>query len=330
MRPFVALATLLLLVVSVGLGSGAVKISPVECFAILFNRSEIDQQKAAVLRSIRVPRVLLGVLVGAGLGISGAAMQGLFRNPLADPSLVGVSSGAMLASTIVFVVGDMAGWHGVNLLPGAAFWGALLATVIVHRLARLRGQTVVATMLLAGIAMNALAQAGSSLLTYFATDTQIRSISFWRMGSLGGATWNSVMLVAPFVAIPVLVLPFFAGALNAFLLGESEAFHLGVPVERTKNLIVLLVAMAVGASVAFTGIIAFVGLMVPHLIRMMLGPGYQRLLPASALLGAIVIVGSDSVARTVAIPAELPIGIITALIGAPFFLWLLLRERGYA
>jgi iron complex transport system permease protein len=257
-------------------------------------------------------------------------MQGLFRNPLADPSLIGVSSGAMFAATAVFVIGDLVAAQWTSYLPAAAFAGALITTIVVYRLSKIGGQTVIATMLLAGIALNALAQAGASLMTFFATDTQIRSIAFWRLGSLGGATWRSVGLIAPFVLAPTLVLPFFSKALNAFLLGESEAFHVGINVERIKNLTILLVAMAAGASVAVTGIIAFVGLIVPHVIRLATGPDYRRLLPASAMLGAAMIVGADVLARTLVVPAELPIGIITALVGAPFFLWLLIRERANA
>jgi iron complex transport system permease protein len=185
-------------------------------------------------------------------------------------------------------------------------------------------------MLLAGIALNAIAQAGSSFLTFIATDSQIRGITFWRLGSLGGATWSSIVLVAPFILIPVAALPFFSTALNAFLLGESEAFHLGINVPLIKNLVILLVAMAAGASVAVTGIIGFVGLVVPHLIRLALGPDYRRLLPASALLGATLVLISDLISRTLVVPAELPIGIVTALAGAPFFLWLLMRGRAFA
>ena len=330
MKPLTLLALLLVLLVLISLGKGAVAISPHECLEILFQRPGVDAQKAAVLVSIRLPRIILAVLVGAGLGLSGSAMQGLFRNPLADPGLIGVSSGAMLASTAIFVLGDLAGRQWNDFLPFAAFFGALLATLLVYRLARTQERTMIATMLLAGIALNALAQAGASLLTFVATDTQIRSITFWRLGSLGGATWTTIWMVAPFILLPVLVLPMFANALNAFLLGESEAYHLGIHVERAKNLIIVLVAMAAGASVAVTGIIGFVGLIVPHLLRFLVGPDHRRLLPGSALLGASLVVGADVLSRTLVAPAELPIGILTALAGAPFFLWLLLREKRFA
>jgi iron complex transport system permease protein len=330
MKWMAGLALVLLAASVLSVANGAVTISPSDIWHIVLRHGDVDPQKAAVLLSIRLPRVVLAILVGAGLGISGAAMQGLFRNPLADPSLIGISSGAALAATLVFVVGDAMSRHWISFLPAAAFAGALLTTILVHRLAQSGGQTVIATMLLSGIAINAIAQAGSSFLTFIATDSQIRGITFWRLGSLGGATWSSILLIAPFILVPVVALPFFSAALNAFLLGESEAFHLGINVSLIKNLVILLVAMAAGASVAVTGIIGFVGLVVPHLIRLASGPDYRRLLPASALLGATLVLISDLISRTVVVPAELPIGIITALAGGPFFLWLLMRDRSLA
>jgi iron complex transport system permease protein len=330
MKWIVGLAILLAAAAALSVTKGAVVISTADLWRILVNKADADPQKAAVLLSIRLPRVVLGILVGAGLGVSGAAMQGLFRNPLADPSLIGISSGAALAATLVFVAGDAISLHSMNYLPAAAFVGALVTTIIVHRIAQSGGQTIIATLLLAGIAINAIAQAGSSFLTFIATDSQLRGVTFWRLGSLGGATWSSILLVAPFILIPVVALPFLSTALNALLLGESEAFHLGINVPLIKNLVILFVAMAAGASVAVTGIIGFVGLVVPHLIRLALGPDYRRLLPASALLGATLVLISDLISRTVVVPAELPIGIITALAGAPFFLWLLMRGHKLA
>lgn len=285
-----------------------------------------------MLLFIRLPRILLAILVGAGLGISGTAMQGLMRNPLADPSLIGISSGGALAATLVFLMGDaaalrMAQYPGVFVLPAAAFLGALGTTLAVYRLSHAGGRMMISVVLLAGIAINAMANAFSALLTFFATDTQIRNVSFWKLGSLGGATWTSVAILLPCVLVPVALLCGQSRALNAFLLGESEAFHLGVRVERAKRLVILMVALAAGASVAFTGIIGFVGLVVPHILRFVMGPDYRRLLPASALLGGSILLAGDLVSRTLVAPAELPIGIITALGGAPFFLYLLLRNR---
>lgn len=336
-----ALAVLLVLVVFLAIDRGAVEISLAQCVSILAHKLGLrlswhfTAEQEATLLSIRLPRVLTGLLVGAGLGVSGAAMQGLFRNPLADPSLVGISSGAALAATATVIVGDALSFSLFGLplalqlfaFPAAAFAGALVTSLLVYRLATIAGQTVVATLLLAGIAINALAQACSGFLTFYATDTQIRSLTFWKLGSLGGATWTSLGALAPFVLAPAVLLPRLARPLNAMLLGESEAGHLGYDVERVKREVVVLVSLAVGAAVAFTGLIGFVGLVVPHLLRLLLGPDHRRLLPGALLLGASLLVGADLVARTVVAPAELPIGVLTAIIGAPFFLWLLLRDR---
>jgi iron complex transport system permease protein len=271
-------------------------------------------------------------LVGAALAVSGAAMQGLFRNPLADPGLIGVSAGGALGAVSVIVLGasvtaSVAPSLAAGAVPIAAFVGALAATLLVKRLATRDGRTDVATLLLAGIAIQAVAMAGTGLLTYVADDEQLRTLTFWTMGSLGGATWQSLAYAAPLMVLSLLAIPLAAAALNAMLLGESEAGHLGFDTERLKLVLVLLVAGAVGAAVAVSGIIGFVGLVVPHLLRLTLGPDHRALLPGSALLGATLLLLADLVARTVVVPAELPIGIITALVGGPFFIWLLVSRR---
>ncbi len=335
-----ALTLLLLVVVLFGAGAGAVSITPLQALAMIAAQVNInlpvayDAQQEAVLLAIRLPRVLLGVMIGAALAIAGATMQGLFRNPLADPALVGVSSGAALAAAIVIVFGagltagaTLISMIGIFLLPLAAFAGGLAATWLVYHLSRGAGRTSVATMLLAGIAVNAFAGACIGLMTYTATDVQLRSITFWSLGSLGGATWTTIAACAPFLLLPIILTPRLARALNALLLGEAEAHHLGIESEKVKRLAIVLAAMAAGASVAVSGIIGFVGLVVPHLLRLTLGADHRTLLPASALLGATLLVAADTLARTVVIPAELPIGVVTAIIGAPFFLWLLLRGK---
>ncbi|RFA27194.1 heme ABC transporter permease [Alkalilimnicola ehrlichii] len=330
------LLALLALTGIAGLGYGAMSIPPERVIAVLAHsvglshNGGFSEQEAAVILHIRLPRLILGMLVGAALAVAGAAMQGLFRNPLADPGLIGVSAGAALGAVAVIVLGvpPTLGSHTSTLLiPLAAFVGGAIATVVVYRLASLGGRTLVATMLLAGIAVNAIAGAGTGVLVYLADDAELRSVTFWNMGSLGGATGSSVLLIAPLILAPVLLLTRYARVLNAFLLGESEAGHLGVDIERSKRRIVALTALAVGAAVALTGIIGFVGLVVPHLLRMMIGPDHRLLLPASALLGACLLPAADIAARTLVAPAELPIGIVTALAGGPFFLWLLLRNR---
>lgn len=298
-----------------------------------------------VLWSIRLPRIGMAAMVGAMLACAGALMQGLFRNPLADPALVGVSSGAALAASGTIVFADRLGawlatplnalpalWGGAGvttlLLPIAAFAGALVATLLLYRIATRGGRTSIALFLLGGLAIAALTNAMTGLLVYVADDRQLRDISFWLLGSLAGATWSKAATLAPFVIVVALVLPRVARGLDLMAIGETEAFHAGVAVERLKLVCVLAIAAMVGASVAFAGMIGFVGIAVPHLLRLMIGPGHRLLLPASLLLGAVLMLVADTIARTIIAPAELPVGIVTALIGAPFFLYLLLRQRG--
>lgn len=328
----------MIIIALLSLSLGAVSISPGQSVAILASKLgvtlpiQFQDQQDVVLWSIRLPRVLAGGLIGAGLGLAGAAMQGLFRNPLADPGLIGVSSGAALGAVGVIVRGGTFSLSlgTVGAIPLAAFGGALLMAWLVQRLAQREGRTVVSTLLLAGIALNALCGAGVGLLTFIATDAQLRSITFWSLGSLGGLNWISVVWLAPLVLLPSWGLYSQRHTLNALLLGEAEAGHLGFHVERSKRIILLCSTLIVGATVAFAGIIAFVGLVVPHLVRLWIGPDHRALLTGSALLGALLLVAADTLARLVVIPAELPIGIVTALCGAPFFLWLLRREGGRA
>ena len=289
------------------------------------------QRAELILGQIRLPRTLLGLCVGIVLALSGVAMQGLFRNPLADPGLVGVAGGAALGAAIAIVGGSMVGGLPPALAPYllsiCAFTGGLIVTAVVYRFGRRDGQTNVATMLLAGVAMTAMSGAGVGLFTYLADDATLRSLTFWNLGSLNGASYPRLwplLLVTVGVAV---WLPRRASALNALLLGESEARHLGFNVERIKLELVLCTALGVGAAVAAAGLIGFIGLVVPHLMRLLVGPDHRVLLPASLLAGASLLLLADLVARLVLAPAELPIGIVTALIGAPFFLYLLVRGR---
>ncbi len=329
-----ASAALLLVAIAASLSVGAVKIPPASIIGLVaasfVDVTTIDDAQAFVLLHIRLPRTLLAILVGGSLAVSGAAMQGMFRNPLADPTLIGVSAGAALGAVGVIVLGSslfVATWMGAATVPLAAFVGSLVATWIVGRLATNDGRTDVATLLLAGIAVQAVAMAGVGLLTYLADDAQLRTLSFWTLGSLGGAGWSTLMFAAPLMLAAILIIPANAAALNAMLLGEAEAGHLGFDTQRLKRGLVLVVSAAVGAAVAVSGIIGFVGLVVPHLLRLVVGPDHRRLLPASALLGAALMLYADLLARTLVVPAELPIGIITALLGGPFFIWLLVKRR---
>jgi iron complex transport system permease protein len=212
-----------------------------------------------------------------------------------------------------------------SLLPAAAFLGALASTAILYATATRNGRTSIATILLAGVALGALAGSLTGLLAYVSDDRQLRDLTFWSMGSLGGATWTKVKVLAPVCALLLAAMPFLSRGLNALSLGEAEAFYLGIRVQRLKIVIILLVAVAVGASVAAAGVIGFVGIVAPHVLRLAIGPDHRALLPLSAAAGAVLLAGADIVARTLVAPAEMPIGILTAAIGAPFFLWLLLR-----
>lgn len=320
------------------LSTGALEISLNQVIQVIISNlspeglASLSLQEQIVVMDIRLPRLVLAMLVGAALASSGAAIQGLFRNPLADPGLIGVSSGAALGAVAMIVLGStlLQGWtHTMGLwsIPAAAFLGGLAVTVIIYRISTRAGQTSVATLLLAGIAINAIAGAGTGLLTYMADDAQLRSLTFWSMGSLAQANWSEIIIVAPFILLPVILMPFFSKALNGFLMGEAVAGHLGFPIIWVKRGIILLSALAVGASVAVSGAIGFIGLVVPHLLRLTMGPDHRFLLPASSLAGALLLVVADMIARTIVAPAEMPIGLIMSLIGGPFFLLLLLSNR---
>jgi iron complex transport system permease protein len=332
------LGALVVLLVAVALGSltiGAAGI-PFPRLMAVFGFGGGDAATLArdeiVVWSIRIPRVAMAGLVGAMLAVSGATMQGLFRNPLADPALVGVSSGGALAAAITIVVGDRFMTAQVlsvpfEVLPFAAFFGGLVTTILLYRIATRHNRTSIAMFLLGGIAIAALANAGIGLLVFLADDRQLRDITFWMLGSLSGATWSKVGTIFPFFLFSALAIGAIARGLDLLALGESEAFHAGIAVQRLKRISILLVAGATGAAVSVSGVIGFVGIVVPHLLRLIVGPGHRMLLPSSMLLGAVLMMAADSLARVIAAPTEVPIGVITALIGAPFFLYLLLRQR---
>lgn len=280
----------------------------------------------SAIMSLRLPRIALGAAVGAGLGLAGAVLQGLFRNPLVDPGLIGVSSGAALAASVAMVLGGSA-WNTPPVLTAASFLGGFLAAASVQALSRANGRTLVLALLLSGIAINAVAGALLGLLSYVATDAQLRNLAFWSLGSLGGATWPRTLWATGMTAVAGLSLLRLARPLNFMLLGESEAEHLGVEVEAVKRRALLWSVLLVSSSVALCGVIGFVGLLVPHLVRLLVGPDHRLVLPGSALLGSGLLLWADLGSRLTVAPAELPIGIVTACLGGPFFLGLLLRER---
>ncbi len=332
-----ALALALAVATVVALGVGAYRIAPAEVLRILSGLRTADgreDQAAAVLTTIRAPRLLLAMLTGAGLAVAGALTQGLFRNPLADPALVGVSAGAALAAAAVIVLGNAVVPASMRsdalapyVLPLAAFAGSLAVTAIVYRIGRAHGVLSLPLTLLAGIAINAVAMAGVGLLIFAATDEQLRTLTFWNLGSLAAGTWRALAPVMPLVLGAIVLAIALAPALNALALGETRAEHLGVDVDRVKRRAIVLAALATGSLVALTGVIGFVGLVAPHLVRLACGPDHRVVLPGAALLGALLVVLADLAARTIVAPAELPLGIVTALVGGPFFLYLLLRTR---
>lgn len=330
-RSLIATLTILLPVVAlVSLIVGTVNISVLDALNAMLGKVP-NPQIDTILFDIRLPRILMAIFVGAVLATTGAVMQGLFRNPLADPSLIGVSSGASVGASLMIVAAggviQSGALVGLSLVAVGAFVGGFAATLLVYRLATSGIGTSVTTMLLAGIAIAALAGALNSLLSYFSDNDMLRQISLWQMGNLSGASWLKVGIMGAVALLLMILFPRESRALNALLLGESEARHLGIDVQRVKRRLILLTALGVGISVALAGLVGFVGLIMPHMVRLAIGPDHRWLIPASALAGATLLVVADSLARVVVIPAELPTGILTALLGAPFFVALLLQQR---
>lgn len=326
-----ALAGLLLAALLVSANVGAVRINPLQTLAIMAHHADIhldvafSRQQDAVLWAIRLPRIVMAGLVGMGLALAGAVLQGVFRNPLAEPGLIGVSSGAALGAVVAIIAGFTV--LGPLSLPVAAFAGGAVATLAVYRFAHYGGRTEVVTLILAGIALNAISGAATGLVISVANERQLRTVVFWTLGSLSSATWTSVLAILPFMVVGAVILPRYGRTLNLLVLGEREARHLGVNTERSRMVLIGLAALVTGAAVAVSGIISFVGLVVPHMVRLLAGPDHRALVPASALAGASLLIFADLFARTVALPLELPLGVVTALVGGPFFLWLLHRTR---
>jgi len=333
----IGLLIVLVLAATIALTVGAAGIPFARLPAALGISTDLSNSMTArdqlVLWSIRIPRIAAAAMVGGLLATSGAIMQGLFRNPLADPALVGVSSGGAFAAAAAIVFTDSRFGESVRflqneLLPLAAFAGSLATTIILYSIASRGGRTSIAIFLLAGLAIAAIANAGIGMLVFVADDRQLRDITFWMLGSLSGATWAKAATLAPVLAVALAACLSVARGLDVLVLGEAEAFHSGVDVERLKRIAIVLVSAMTGVAVSVCGVVGFVGIVVPHLLRLVIGPAHRLLLPASALLGAVLMTGADTLARTIVAPAEMPIGILTAAVGAPFFLAILLRQRG--
>jgi len=328
----IGLMLALIVTVVVSLGTGQYPLSPAEVVGVLLRAFGIDTGWApdaatadGVVLGIRLPRIVLGLLVGAALAVSGVLMQAIFGNPLADAGVVGVSSGAALGAAASLTFGIAA--FGMWTTPAWAFVGGLAAVMTVYLVSRSGGRTEVVTLLLTGIAVNAIAGAGLAFMTFLGTTSTREQIVFWQLGSLNGALWQNIVIVFPLVMVGTIIAFAVSRRLDLFALGERTARHLGVRVELLRVVVIITVALLVCAAVAFAGIIGFVGLVVPHLMRMAIGPAHLPLMVTSVLGGALLIAVADLVARTAVPMADLPIGMLTALVGGPFFLWLLVRTR---
>jgi iron complex transport system permease protein len=324
------LVAALLVLVPVAAGIGAYPVPVGDVLASVQHKvglggTELDRVAESVLWNVRFPRIVLALLIGASLGCAGALMQGVFGNPLAEPGVIGISSGAAVGAVASIALG--LNFFGTWTVSVFAFVAGLATVLLVYAMSREGGRTEVVTLILTGIALNAFAGAVIGLFLFYADAAAIQQITFWQLGSLAQATWPKVLAVLPCAVIGLVVAPLYSRRLDLLALGERPARHLGVDVERMRIALIVVIALLTAAAVSVAGIISFVGLVVPHLLRMSAGPGHRFLIPGSALLGAVVLLAADLAARTVASPAELPLGVLTALLGSPFFFWLLRRTR---
>lgn len=333
----IVLSILLLATVILSLSLGAVMVPPKQVPAILAHAlgwetgipyEEINEQ---VLLTLRLPRVLLSLLVGTALAVSGVTLQGIFRNPLVDSGLIGIASGSSFFAALYILLGSaipfLVAGNTALTLAFVAFLGAGITTSIVYRISRFQQSIQITMLILAGVALNAIAGALTGLMTYFASESELRDLTFWTLGSLGGASWENLAILLPFVAIPFVFVLRLAGALDAFALGEQSAYFLGIDTKRTKLIAFVASTAMVGASVSFVGAIGFIGLVIPHILRAIIGPSHRTLIPLSALAGAILLCASDLISRTILLPTEVPVGIITALFGTPVLLVIILRQK---
>lgn len=322
---------LLLAVIVLSFGVGPLKIAPLDVLRIVLARAGLadteglNPRDIAVIWTLRIPRALMGAVVGASLALAGAGLQGLFGNPLADPGVVGVSQGAALGAVGAIAFGATA--LGEWTVPVAAFVGGIATTSLIYLLARPERGAGTTTLLLVGIAIGAGCSAGIGFFTFRASAAQLQSLVFWQMGSLGSAGWTTVLAVLPAFVIGLVGMLLLATPLDMLALGERQARHIGLDIRRTRIQLVFCSALLVGAAVAFAGTIGFIGLVVPHVVRMIAGPRHRWLLPLAALAGATLLVIADTAARTLSPPSEIPLGLFSAALGAPFFLWLVLRQK---
>jgi len=301
-------------------------------WASIANGDAISASDKYVLFDIRLPRIVMAILIGSALAVSGTCLQGMFKNPLATPSLIGITSGASLFAALTIVLGssirpfipDILNYSLISIM---AFIGAVLTMTFVYRMSTINGKTNIIIMLLSGVAVSALAGALTGFLTYFSTEEQLRDLTFWSLGSLGAASWLKNGILFVIIALSYILLINKGKALNAMMLGEKDAQHLGIPVEKIKKQIIILTALMVGTCVAFSGSIGFVGLIVPYILRLIFKSNYHIILPLSAILGSILLLCADTISRTLVAPSEIPIGILTAFMGAPIFIAILIRFK---
>jgi iron complex transport system permease protein len=299
---------------------------------VITSDNSIPDSDRFVLMDLRMPRIVMAILIGSALAVSGTCLQGMFKNPLASPDLIGITSGASLFAALTIVLGSSIKpyipevFH-FSLLSIMAFLGALFTMILVYRMSTTNGKTNVIIMLLSGVAITSLGFAITGFLIYISKEEQLRDLTFWNLGSLGGATWTKNAILSVIILIAYLFLINKGKALNAMMLGEKDAQHLGIPVEKIKKQIVVLTALMVGTAVAFAGTIGFVGLIVPYILRLTFKSNYHIILPMSAVFGSILLLTADTISRTIAAPSEIPIGILTAFMGAPIFIAILIRNK---
>ena len=298
----------------------------------LTGKNSVAQSDNFVLFNIRLPRIVMAFLIGSALAVSGTCLQGMFKNPLATPNLIGVTAGASLFAAVAIVLGEsiqafLPEVLRFSLISIMAFLGAIITMTFVYRMSTSRGKTNVVIMLLAGVAISALAGATTGFLTYLTEEEELRDLTFWTLGSLGGATWVKNGILAVVIGFSYFFLINKGKALNAMMLGEQDATHLGVPVEKIKRQIIVLTALMVGTCVAFAGAIGFVGLIVPYILRLIFKSNYHIILPLSAVVGSILLLCADTLSRTIVAPSEMPIGVLTAFMGAPIFIAILIRHK---
>ncbi|MTG97884.1 MULTISPECIES: FecCD family ABC transporter permease [Myroides] len=299
---------------------------------IIFTQEEVTPSDSYVFLDVRLPRVIMAILVGAALSLSGTTLQGMFKNPLASPDLIGVTAGSVLFAAITIVLGHYIKAYipeavHYSLLSLMSFIGAMITMTFVYRMSTSKGKTNVSVLLLSGVAITALTGAATGLLTYISEEEELRNLTFWTLGSLAGATWTKVSILAVVMLIAVILLINKGKSLNAMMLGENDAAHLGIPVESIKKRIVLLSALMVGTSVAFSGTIGFVGLIVPYILRLIFKSNYYYILPLSTICGSILLLVADTLSRSIIPPSEIPIGILTSIMGAPVFIAILIRFK---